>query len=185
MDTLGPLRSYRAQSVGRPPPPPSPARPGRSFAFDVAIDRSVAAIVAAGWGARSHPTQEGRTETGVGWLEEEVLALVDRWDPPVVVADPAGPAITAVEALRPILGERLRFVKTRELVAVCGEMFDLLEPGLRHRPHPALDGAVANAGRRATSGAWVFDRAAPGGHVLIAAALASWADRHCLEAPAS
>jgi hypothetical protein len=155
------------------------------FGFDVAVDRSAAAVVACGGGV----LEVIKAEPGVGWLEAEILGLVERWNPPMVVADPGGPAVTAVNALGPELGDRLRAVKARELVAACAEMFDALEPGgLAHRPHPALDGAVANAGRRATSGAWVFDRAAPGGHVLIAAALAAWADHHPVvsleEAPA-
>ena len=149
-----------------------------TFAFDVAVDRSAAAIVACGGGV----IEVIKAEPGVGWLEGELVHLCETWEPPAVVADPAGPAITAVENLKPTLGDRLRLIRSRDLVAACGELFDGLTPGgLAHRPHPALDGAVANAGRRATSGAWVFDRAAPGGHVLIAAALAHWADRHPTE----
>ncbi|HSS09730.1 MAG TPA: hypothetical protein VLL25_07590 [Acidimicrobiales bacterium] len=145
-----------------------------SFGFDVAVDRSAAAVVACGAGT----VEVIRAEAGVGWLEGEVRRLVEKWDPPMVAADGYGPSAATVEALGD-LGDRLVSTKTRELVAACNGFYDGLaveQPLVAHRPHPLLDQAAGKAERRAASGSWTFARTG-GGHVLVAAALAWWADR--------
>lgn len=143
------------------------------FGVDVAPDRGAAAVLAAGGGL----VEVVRADAGVGWVAGEVLRLVERWDPPRVVADPAGPAVSVVAELAPRLGSRLVAAKAREVVAACAGFYDqVVEQTPTHRPHPVLDEAAGRARRRRAGGSWVFDRD-DGGHVLVAAALAHWADR--------
>lgn len=149
------------------------------FAVDVSPERSAAAVLACGGGV----VEVVAVRPGVGWAAQEVLRLVERWDPPVVAVDPGGPAVTVAETLRPQLEGRLVELKTRDVVAACGGFYDALRAGsVAHRPDPDLDGAVPEASRRSAGGSWVFSRA-NGGHVLVAACLAHWADRQTSLAP--
>ncbi|MBO0691609.1 MAG: hypothetical protein J2P58_01820 [Acidimicrobiaceae bacterium] len=149
-----------------------------TFAIDAATDRSTAAVVACAGGV----VEVVRTMAGVGWLVPEILALAERHDPIAVVVDPGGPAVTVVEALRADLGDRLVEAKTRDVVAACGAFYDGLGAGtITHWTHPALDDAASSSSRRPAGGAWVFSRA-NGGHLLVAAALAAWADARPAEA---
>lgn len=148
------------------------------FGFDVAPDRSAAAIVACGDGV----LEVIRVDDGCTWVAGELRRLIERHDPPAICGDPGGPAVTVVDELED-LGDLLMTTKTRELVAACGGLFDQLALGQRtYRPHPALESAVARVKKRHAGGSWVFDRA-EGGHVLIAAALAHYADRQVAQNP--
>ncbi len=72
----------------------------------------------------------------------------------------------------------LRDVTVADLVSACDEFFDsVASSSSLHVAHPALDAAVASASKMSRAGSWAFGRDA-GGHVLVAAALAAWGDRH-------
>lgn len=151
------------------------------FGVGVAPDRSAGCVVACGGGV----VEVVRAEAGVGWLAGEVRRLVERWDPPAVCADPGGPAVTVVAELAGELGDRLVAAKTRDVVAACAGLYDAVNQRRRcHRSHPELDAAAKVARKRAAGGAWMFD-GTDGGHLLVAAALAHWADRVAANTPAS
>jgi len=142
------------------------------LAVDAAPDRSAGAVVASAGGVLEVVAAKG----GVRWLAGKVTELVERYQPVAVVVDPSGPAVTVADELRRLLGERLVAVKTRELVAACNGLYDAAEAQeLKHVPDTDLDQAVSVASKRALSGSWAFSRD-DGGHVLVAAALAHWAE---------
>lgn len=165
------------------PHQPLPEANRLALAFDVAVDRSDASIVA-GW----------RDETGVvrwevadsrpaaGWVASRLVELVDRWQPTAVGYDAAGPALdVADEAAR--LGLVLAPVKGAEYRAACAAVLAGLTddpPRLRYRPHVALDRAAGAAGQRPVGDGWVWARRGTDVSLspLTAATVASWAFDH-------
>jgi phage terminase large subunit-like protein len=160
-----------------------PNRGEVSLGFDVALDRSDAAIVAA-W-----TDQDGRCRLevtdwaeGTGWVAARLVELQARWQPRAVSYDSGGPALdVADEAER--LGLTLMPLKTKEYVAACAGFLEALTPekkALRYRPHQALDEAVSAATRRAVGDAWGWGRrtATVSLAALTAATVARWAEDH-------
>jgi phage terminase large subunit-like protein len=179
-----PLAAWRAAAEPEQPQP----EPGRvALAFDVAVDRSDAAIVA-GWRddlGVAH-VEVADWQPGVGWLPERMRALVERWRPLAVGYDAAGPALDVADVLTRA-GAELAGVKAREYVAACAGLLEGLvaEPAkVRYRPHPALDAAANDAARRAIGDGWGWGRRQSAGSLacLTAATVAVWAYDHAPEA---
>jgi hypothetical protein len=153
-----------------------PIGPELVLAFDVELDRSSSAIVAAG------STSSGRLgvevieqRPGTEWVLPRLVTLAARHDPIAIVANGAGPAKSLVEQ-GPAAGVALETYNSTSYVAACQVFFDLVSSGrLSQRAERPLDLAVAAAGRRALGGSWVFGRAHPGAVIspLVAAALAA------------
>jgi len=153
-----PAGSWRAVADPDGPLP----EPGRvALAFDVAVDRSDASIVA-GW----------RDELGVGrleladyrpgaeWLPDRLIELVERWRPRAVGFDAAGPALDVADRLERA-GIELVGTKAKEYAAACAGLLDAIvadPPAVRIRPHAALDAAAAAAARRTLGDAWAWAR---------------------------
>jgi hypothetical protein len=158
--------------------------PGRvALAFDVAVDRSDAAVVAA-WRDETGAArvEVAAHETGVGWLPDRLEALRARWAPVVVAYDEAGPALDVADVVRRG-GTELVGLKAREYAAACAGLLEALvadPPALRYRPHPALDAAANDAARRALGDAWAWGRRQSAGSLatLTAATVAVWAFDH-------
>ena len=154
-----------------------------ALGFDVAVDRSDAAIVAA-WRDEAGVArlEVAAHEPGVGWLPERLAALRDRWAPLVVAYDEAGPALDVADVVRRG-GVELVGLKAREYAAACAGLLEAIvadPPGLRYRPHPGLDAAANDAARRALGDAWAWGRRQSAGSLacLTAATCALWAYDH-------
>jgi hypothetical protein len=158
-----------------------------AFGFDVAVDRSNGATVAA-W---RDTDGNGRIEVdqvrpGASWIPGRLAELADRWSPVAVAYDATGPALDVADQARRA-GVELAPVTGRDYAAACLGLLEAVVadvPSLRHRRNPDLDAAAAAAVRRPSGDAWVWGRRqsteslAP----LTAATLALWAFDH---APAS
>jgi len=175
-----PLEAWR-RAAEEPADLPEPGR--MAVAFDVAVDRSDAAIVAA-W--RS-PDGVGHVEVadhrpGVGWLADRLGELVTRWRPLCVAYDAAGPALDVADVLTRAGMEPVG-LKAREYAAACAGLLEALcaqKPAVRYRTHPALDAAALAAVRRTLGDAWAWGRRQSSGSLaaLTAATVAVWAYDH-------
>jgi hypothetical protein len=180
LERVIPLAAWRA-ALEADPVLPEPG--GVALGFDVAGDRSDAAIVAA-W---RDPTGVAHIEVadqrpGVGWLVGRLGELVERWRPRAVVYDTNGPAIDVADAATRARLE-LEGLKTKEYVAACLGFLEALvadPPTLRYRQHPALDSAANDAVRRAVGEAWGWGRRQSAGSLaaLTAATVAVWGFDH-------
>jgi Phage Terminase len=175
-----PIEAWRAaaEDPAELPPPGTVA-----VAFDVAVDRSDAAIVAA-WrtpdGVAHVEVADHRP--GAGWLVDRLVDLADRWRPLCVAYDAAGPALDVADAAARA-GLELVGLKSREYAAACAGLLEALcadVQAVRYRPHPALDAAAAAAVRRALGDAWAWGRRQSSGSLapLTAATVAVWAYDH-------
>jgi hypothetical protein len=175
-----PLEAWRRAGEN---PAALPEAGGVALAFDVAVDRSDAAIVAA-WrdeGGIAH-VEVADQRPGVGWLAERLGELVERWRPVAVGYDAAGPALDVADVLERS-GMVLVGLKAREYAAACAGLLEALcapEPAVRYRTHPALDAAAHGAVRRALGDAWAWGRRQSSGSLaaLTAATVAVWAFDH-------
>jgi len=174
---LGAWRLAAEEPADLPPP-------GRlALGFDVAVDRSDAAIVAA-W---RDPAGVAHIEVadqrpGAGWLVDRLAELVERWRPLAVAYDEAGPALDVADAARRA-GLTLAGLKARDYAAACQGLLEALcapQPAVRYRPHRALDAAANDAGRRALGDAWAWGRRQSAGSIaaLTAATVAVWGYDH-------
>lgn len=175
-----PLAAWRAAAEN---PADMPVAGSAALAFDVAVDRSDAAIVAA-W---RDPDGVAHVEVadcrpGVGWLPDRLRELADRHRPVSVAYDAAGPALDVADVLTRG-GVDLVGLKAREYAAACAGLLEALvsdPPTVRYRPHPALDAAANDAARRALGDAWAWGRRQSAGSLstLTAATVAVWAFDH-------
>ena len=175
-----PLEAWRKAAEDPVELPPA----GRvAIAFDVAVDRSDAAIVAC-WrtpdGVAHVEVADQRP--GTGWLADRLGELVDRWRPVCVAYDAAGPALDIADVLSRG-GLALEGLKAREYAAACAGLLEALcapEPLVRYRPHPALDSAAGWAVRRALGDAWAWGRRQSSGSLaaLTAMTVGVWAADH-------
>jgi hypothetical protein len=165
----------RAQHDGAPPAVPL------VIGFDVAPDRSAAAVVAVG------RLPDGRTcagvvalEPGTDWLPARLLDLKRRWPRVRLVSDGSGPAADAIDAVR---RERVDVatVDGADRLTAHGHLVSELDAGRAAvMPHPAMEDARRCAKRRWTdAGGWVFSRRRSTGDIspLTAWTWAQWAAR--------
>jgi hypothetical protein len=175
-----PLEAWRKAAEK---PADLPGAGGVALAFDVAVDRSDAAIVAA-WRdeAGVAHVEVADCRPGVGWLPDRFRELVERWRPRAVAFDGAGPALDVADVLGRA-GVDLDGLKAKEYAAACVGFLDGLvadPPAVRYRPHPALDAAANDAARRSLGDAWAWGRRQSAGPLstLTAATVAVWAFDH-------
>ena len=175
-----PLQAWRdAADVDDPLPEVGKA----AIAFDVAVDRSDAAVVMA-WrdDAGVARIEVADCRPGVGWLPDRVVDLRDRWSPVAIGFDAAGPAFDVADVLERA-GLTLSGTKAREYAAACVGFLDALTadpPAVRVRPDPNLDAAAASAARRALGDAWAWGRRQSSVSIatLTAATVALWTFDH-------
>jgi hypothetical protein len=150
-----------------------------ALAIDVTPDRSWSSIAAAGSradGLRHVELVEHRS--GTGWLVECVAALIKRWSPVCVVADPgsaAGALIPALEAA----GIAVIKPTARDVAGASAALFDATRPetlGLRHLGQVPLTRAVAGAVQRPLADSWTWNRRGSTVVIspLVAVSLACW-----------
>lgn len=162
-----------------------------AFAIHVSPDRQWAAIGAAGLRA------DGLTHVevidhrpGTKWVAERAIQLQDRWAPCAWAVDagsPAGSLIADLEAAKlekpdgTVVTLEITKPTAREVGHAFGQFMDAVvpeegAPSLRHRPHPALDTAVAGAATRNLGDAKAWDAKAASVDIcpLVAVTLAHW-----------
>jgi hypothetical protein len=155
---------------------------GLALAFDVAVDRSDAAIVACWRDPAGLHVEVADHRPGAGWLADRLQELSERWRPAVIAYDQAGPALDIADAATRA-GLELLGLKAREYAAACAGLLEALcadSPAVRYRPHPALDAAAAAAVRRPLGDAWAWGRRQSSGSLaaLTAMTVAVWAADH-------
>ena len=175
-----PLAAWRAAADDHAP---LPVAGHVALGYDVAVDRSDAAVVVA-WrdGTGLAHVEVADYRPGVGWLAERVVELAQRWQPRLVAHDGAGPALDVADVLERggLEGQGL---KAREYATACTALLDAITadpPGVRIRPHPQLDAAAASAARRTLGDAWAWGRRQSTSSIapLTAATVALWAWDH-------
>ena len=176
-----PLAAWRAAAE---PDQPLPEAGKVALAFDVALDRSDAAILAA-W------TDEAGTvhlevadyQEGSGWVAAKVAELAAKWRPTAIAYDAAGPALDVADQLERE-GLTLLGLKAHDYAAACSGLLEALcatpAPQVRYRPHQRLDEAAAGAVRRALGDSWAWGRRQSNVSLapLTAATVARWAALH-------
>jgi hypothetical protein len=158
-----------------------PAAGDLALAFDVALDRSDAAIVV------FHRDEGGcgRAEVaehapGAGWVVDRLKGLAEKWNPVAVGYDAAGPAVDVADQARRA-GLEVEGLGAADYAAACaGLLQGLVDHTLTYRPHPALDDAAAAAGRRTLGDRWAWGRRTAGVSIaaLTAATVAAWSYDH-------
>ena len=180
VDRVIPVKAWRAAQDEHSP---MPVREAMALGFDVALDRSDAAIAAA-WRDESGTARIEIADyrPGVGWLPDRAAELVNHWAPRAFSYDEAGPAIDVADVLKRG-GLAVDGLGGRDYAAACQGFLEALtsEPtGLRVRPHYALDQAAGAAARRRLGDAWAWGRrqSATSIATLTAATVALWAYDH-------
>jgi hypothetical protein len=147
------------------------------FAFDVAPDRSSAAIAAAG---RRHDgllhLEIVAHDRGATWAPQRLAQLNDRWHPLAVLCDAVGPVASLVHACEEA-GVIVQPVKASEHAKACGMLLDTIEDeGLRHLGSAELAVALAAATKRPLGDAFAWSRKNSNADItpLVAATLALW-----------
>jgi hypothetical protein len=156
--------------------------PGRVvFAADIAQDQSRGAILACNGGI----LEVIESRPGTGWVADRVRRLVADHRPAAVVVDRVGPSSTvADDLLNPPPGVdpvELFPLPAGTYAAACSRFLDdITHRRVGYRIHPALDAAVEAAAVRPLGEGWAWARRTAAAPIceLIAATLASWADRH-------
>lgn len=150
------------------------------FAFDVAPDRSRAAIGVAGRRSDglAHVEVVDR-QRGTGWLVDRLVGLHGKHKPAAVVCDGIGPAGSLVRDLE-TAGVKVVEVSTHEYAQGCGMLFDAVaQRTLRHLGSPDLAGAIKGAAKRTLGDSWAWSRKSSAVDIspLVAVTLALWAVR--------
>ena len=160
---------------------PSP-EPGRvALAFDVALDRSAAAIAAAWRDSVTGPLRVDVIDAhpGDSWLVPRLRELAASWRP-VDVAHNGGPALDVADELTRG-GLAVRALKATDYATACASFLSTtLNRRLEHAGRPALDDAVAAAATRPLGDAWAWSRRTSSASIapLVAATCAGWAYDH-------
>src|SRR5215472_14437797 len=97
---------------------PMPQAGQVAVGFDVAVDRSDAAIVAAWCDGSVVRVEVADWREGTGWLPDRLRALCERWGPLDVAYDAAGPALDVADELTRS-GLALSPLKARDFAAAC------------------------------------------------------------------
>jgi hypothetical protein len=147
------------------------------FAFDVAPDRSSAAIAVCGRNAEGFAQVEvphwGR---GTGWVVERVARMYHEHGPKMIVCSGTGITGTLVDELR-LQGVLVTAVNATEYAQACAGLVDLvLEDGVRHLGSKELRDAIRGAATRPLGDAWAWSRKSSSVDIspLVAATLAVW-----------
>jgi hypothetical protein len=149
--------------------------PVSAIAFDIAADRSSAAIAVAGWNRDRVVVQIVDRRDGVGWVAPAVKKLRAAHRSRVPVVADSIVAASIVNDLTKLFVD-VTAVGAADHARACGTFVDLLTNGvLSHRSQAVLDDAIAGAARRPLGDAWLWSRARSGVDIapLVAATLAT------------
>jgi hypothetical protein len=147
------------------------------LAFDVAPDRSSAAIARAGRNADGLPFVDVfEHRRGTGWVVERLAQEYHAVGPQMVVCSGTGITGTLVDELA-LRGVLVTAVNATEYAQACAGLVDLvLEDGVRHLGSKELRDAIRGAATRPLGDAWAWSRKSSSVDIspLVAATLAVW-----------
>jgi hypothetical protein len=147
------------------------------FAFDVAPDRSSAAISVAGKRADGgYHVEVIEHRKGTGWVPKRMAELKTKHRPALVLCDQSGPAASLSPELE-ALNIEVEAVSARDHANACGLFFDkAAQDELRHLGQPELNAAVRGASTRPLGDAWAWARKTSAVDIttLVAVTLALW-----------
>lgn len=148
-----------------------------SFAIDMTLERSHAAIAVAGpWRGGTH-VEVPDHRPGTDWIVERAKELHKRWQPRCWVVDEGGPAGSLIPELKEALGVEIVTPKVREIAQGCGQFYDAVaDQSLSHHDPAPLATALAGAQKRPLGDAWAWARRSAGVDIspLVAVTLAKW-----------
>lgn len=158
-----------------------------ALAFDVAMDRSGAAIAAAWRDTDTGPLRIDVIEAhpGDGWVATRVAELTRSWQLAGPPAHNGGPALDVADELAR-LGIETRSLNAPQYATGCATILSAATNGrLAHAGRPALDDAVAVAATRPLGDAWAWSRRDSSASIapLVAVTVAGWAFDHRPPAP--
>lgn len=151
---------------------------GEVLAFDVAGDRSSAALAAAGVVAGRSLVEVLDERSGTGWILGSVRDWKATHPAGVVVCDSLN-AGTIAERLEAVGIEPLR-TSAGQMARACADLIDQINDGsIAHRAQAVLDTAISEARRRPLGDGWAWSRRSSDGSIapLVAVTLAAWAAR--------
>jgi hypothetical protein len=160
-----------------------PPEPGRlALAFDVALDRSSAAIAAAWRETDTGPLHVDVIDLHPGdkWLVPRLRELDARWRSQGGLAHNGGPALDVADELARG-GATVRQLTAPEYATACATFLSSTRNRrLAHPARPALDDAVAVAATRPLGDAWAWSRRDSSASIapLVAATVAGYAFDH-------
>lgn len=165
---------------------PVPAAGALTLGFEVALDRSDAAICAAYTDTGRPVIQCVDHRPGTDWLIPRLLELLARWRAPVVAFGAGGPAPDLADELRRAVTPPPPGLDPVELVgfygrdyaAACANLLArILDARLTHAHSGPVRDALAGAGTRPYTDAWVWSPRSSTTSVaaLVAATCALWA----------
>lgn len=147
------------------------------LALDVNKDRTRAVITAASRGSDGVIDLELiDCHDGVDWLVKRASDLNERHMPMDILVDGTGPVGSFIPELERA-GLRIHVLGGSEMPRACGAFYDhVLARGLRVRPNPELDDAVAGAAKRVRGDAFVWQRSTGTADIspLVCATVAVW-----------
>lgn len=147
-----------------------------ALAIDVAPDGTTA-LAAVGWreDGRKH-AELIEVRQGTGWVPAAVVAIVEGWDPSVLVVDASSPAAALVPRFQQAGLDPLVTTGAQLCAAAQGLVIDLNEDGLRVRSCKPLDDAAESARWRQVGDRRAFDRRRGGANIapLVAVSLAGF-----------
>lgn len=159
-----------------------PQRGAVQLGYDVALDRSSAAI-GAGWEVSPGITAIDAIDArpGSSWLVERIEQLAERYGVTEVWYDRAGPALDIADELTRRGKVTPVPIGMRDYTASCSAVLAGIMSGrIVHRGTPALDEAAAAAARRELGDGWAWSRRQSAGAIasLVAATVAHWGVSH-------
>jgi hypothetical protein len=139
------------------------------LAFDVAPDRSIATIAAAGDQKSDDPAGLAHVEiidrrSKTQGLAKRLVELAVKHEPVGIVYDGIGPAAAIIPELERLIAEaeldiNLKPVSAAEYGQACGMFYDAVDGGtLVHLDQDELNAAVAAAAKRRLGDRWVWSR---------------------------
>lgn len=157
------------------------------LALDVALDRSMSAVCAAGRRADglTH-VQVVRHDRGTDWVVPYAAQLAEQAGAIAVVLDPSGPAGSLIPELLE-RGIEPRVTGARDMAQACGAFYDdAIHGRLRHRRQPPLEQALGAARKRELGDAWAWGRKQSASDItpLVGVTLAHWGVATAPEPPA-
>jgi hypothetical protein len=149
-----------------------------AIGFDVAGDRSYAAIATAASVDGRAVVEVADYRTGTVWVDAAIRDLM-RAHPGVPVVCDARAAGTIADRLE-LGGAEILRTGSAQMASACADLVDQVNTGsIAHRAQAVLDECLAVAGRRALGDGFAWSRKASAGDIspLVAVTLAAWAAR--------
>lgn len=174
-------RVIDADAWGRLHDPESTISTVPVVAVDVALDRGMSAVSAAGRreDGRVH-VQVVRHDRGTDWVVDWAMNIFRSAKAKAIVLDPSGPAGSLIPEFLDRLDrdvDALKVTSARDMAQACGAFYDDVTHGrLRHRRQPPLEQALGAARKRELGDAWAWGRKQSAADItpLVACTLAHW-----------